>query len=283
VFLKVFVLDSLKEWNSKKHITKCPVNVACYITLSVGVAWQSNFLVEGSIVCFAHVAVLQLTLTPNAGLLRWSKDDVDGSQNQGLVVAGLGLFSMWMVVCFLAARLMARRCFAPHLVPVALFPIHLTNDLFTEIMVPNLLISDAWFWIIVLWDIFLLVLRDADLWTDMANFVKRRFGPVVLRLIEMSQLLVGHGGRLVLSQLAVVPFDFASVPFDNKTIVCCRLTGGKLGRRRGEWRATQTKVHAGRPSCSIFNSGTSPAPRNGYFRCHLGGASHNYTAGILRS
>ena len=31
----------------------------------------------------------------------------------------------------------------------------------------------------------------------MANFVKRRFGPIVLRIIEISQL-VGHGGRLVL-------------------------------------------------------------------------------------
>jgi len=145
-----------------------------------------------------------------SALLRWSLND-DFTLDQGRVIASMGLFSMLMVVCFLASRLMARRCFAPHLIPVALFPIHLTNDLFTEIMVPNLLITEPWFWIIVLWDITLLVLRDADLWTDLANFVKRRLGPVALRLMEMSQLLVGHGGRLrLLSHSAKIACDDAS-------------------------------------------------------------------------
>jgi hypothetical protein len=66
-------------------------------------------------------------------------------------------------------------------------------------MVPSLSITNGWFWTIILWDVTLLVLRDADLWTDLADFVKRRFGPVVLRMIELSQLLVGHGDSLAAS------------------------------------------------------------------------------------
>ena len=52
---------------------------------------------------------------------------------------------------------------------------------------------DDWgFWLVLLFDIFLLIMRDADLWTDFAALVQRKSGSFGSFLLSMGKTASGE-------------------------------------------------------------------------------------------
>ena len=76
--------------------------------------------------------------------------------------------------------------------PVALFPVHLLSDTYTEIIMADLEANDWMFWIVLLIDVVMLVMRDADLYTDISKWVQSSdncISRLFFRALQLSQML----------------------------------------------------------------------------------------------
>jgi hypothetical protein len=87
---------------------------------------------------------------------------VFGRSQMGLV-AILIIWSMFLVVVYLNLRLIASRCMPYVRMPVAILSMQLCGDLFSEMVFLDFSISSWEFWFVLFFDVFLLVMRDADL------------------------------------------------------------------------------------------------------------------------
>eukprot|EP00935_MAST-01C_sp_MAST-1C-sp1_P001272 g1272.t1 len=76
-----------------------------------------------------------------------------------------------------------------------MFPFQLVGDLFSEMVLADFHLNDWQFWLVLVLDVALLIMRDADLWDDAADFVRRNFLPAhQQRLVEfllLAQLIAG--------------------------------------------------------------------------------------------
>eukprot|EP00935_MAST-01C_sp_MAST-1C-sp1_P000110 g110.t1 len=81
------------------------------------------------------------------------------SPEQTMVV--LIVWSLFLVVVYLQARLCAKRCAPYKAIPILILPLQLVGDLFTEMVFIEFSLTDWSFWFIMLFDVFLLIMRDA--------------------------------------------------------------------------------------------------------------------------
>ena len=152
------------------------------------------------------------------------------------------LWSILLAMVYLNARLVALRCVPFTLIPIVLLPLQLCGDLFTELgkctmQLTGKLYSNAcatflvfldfslasWqFWydyfiytsggdvsvigcfcrLVMLFDVFLLVMRDADLWDDFASWFARKSGRIGALALVFAQLIAGETGARVFVQFA---------------------------------------------------------------------------------
>ena len=76
---------------------------------------------------------------------------------------------------------------------IPLFALQLASDLFTEMVFVDLDMRDWTFWVILFFDVFMLIARDADLWDDLARVIKKTYGKCGALVLLGMQLLGGDG------------------------------------------------------------------------------------------
>jgi hypothetical protein len=69
-----------------------------------------------------------------------------------------------MVFLYLLVRIVAGRIFRYEHMPIAMFPVHMISDMLCEVIMGDFSFTEPIFWIVLVFDLFLLVMRDADLW-----------------------------------------------------------------------------------------------------------------------
>eukprot|EP00935_MAST-01C_sp_MAST-1C-sp1_P001198 g1198.t1 len=103
----------------------------------------------------------------------------------------LVLWSLFLVLVYLQARLCAKRCAPYQSIPILVLPMQLVGDLFTEMVFIEFNVKQYQFWLIMLFDVFLLIMRDADLWDDFAEFVQKKSGKIGRLLLLVAELFAG--------------------------------------------------------------------------------------------
>jgi hypothetical protein len=124
-------------------------------------------------------------------------------------------WSIFLTGVYLIARMIAIRAMPFTTTPLVVLPFQLVGDLFSEILLADFKLTDWAFWVgevykrsnvqlyqtyfsfvqlILLFDVFLLVMRDADLWDDFAIWVRKTFGRVGSMVILAAQLAEGDSG-----------------------------------------------------------------------------------------
>eukprot|EP00935_MAST-01C_sp_MAST-1C-sp1_P001998 g1998.t1 len=106
-------------------------------------------------------------------------------------LAILVTWSVTLAVAYLNLRLVALRCLPYTAIPVLLFPLQLVGDMFTEIVFMDFDMTSPEFWFVMLFDVTLLIMRDADLYEDLAKFVQRKAGRLGQLVLKVGELVVG--------------------------------------------------------------------------------------------
>jgi hypothetical protein len=88
------------------------------------------------------------------------------------------LIEVLMLLLYLYARTLARKAFgaAPTYEARALFIYLLLSDVFAELAFVNVPFLSGEFWVLIAVDFVMLVMRDSDLWDDVAEALRRMFG-----------------------------------------------------------------------------------------------------------
>ena len=90
---------------------------------------------------------------------------------------------------YLVARIASLRCLEYTRMAIPLFALQLASDLFTEMVFVDLDMRDWTFWVILFFDVFMLIARDADLWDDLARVIKKTYGKCGALILLGMQLL----------------------------------------------------------------------------------------------
>jgi hypothetical protein len=100
-----------------------------------------------------------------------------GGANGSTIAVQIAL-EVLMLAVYLFARTLARRAFNgdPSAEAQALFTFIMISDAFAELAFINTELYSAEFWVLLLLDFTMLVMREADLWQDLADALKRMFG-----------------------------------------------------------------------------------------------------------
>ena len=77
------------------------------------------------------------------------------------------------------------------LISVSCFMFKIVGDLFTELVFMDFSMSSWQFWAVMLLDVFLLIMRDADLYDDFAIYVRKHAGRLGELVMRLGELLVG--------------------------------------------------------------------------------------------
>jgi hypothetical protein len=107
-------------------------------------------------------------------------------------LAILFVWSIFLAIAYLNLRLVAVRCLPFTSIPVLVLPMQLVGDMFTELVFMDFDMASWEFWVVMLFDVALLILRDADLYEDVAMYVKKRAGPAGELVLHIGQLMVGY-------------------------------------------------------------------------------------------
>eukprot|EP00935_MAST-01C_sp_MAST-1C-sp1_P001011 g1011.t1 len=132
-----------------------------------------------------------------AALMGFLIDSIGKTQDALVVV--LIIWSAFLTVVYLLSRTIAERAMpvsAYEKVPIVIFPFQIIGDLFAEMVLVDFRLDDWGFWLVLLFDIFLLIMRDADLWTDFAALVQRKSGSFGSFLLSMGLLISGDADEL---------------------------------------------------------------------------------------
>jgi hypothetical protein len=124
-------------------------------------------------------------------------------------------WSIFLTGVYLIARIIAIRAMPFTMTPLVVLPFQLVGDLFSEILLADFELTDWPFWVsetyklsfvylsqtdfsfvqvILFFDVFLLVMRDADLWDDFAVWIRKTFGRLGSMVILAAQLAEGDSG-----------------------------------------------------------------------------------------
>ena len=114
-------------------------------------------------------------------------------QDQFLVVLSLCAFSAMMLVLFVLSRIAASRCFDYQRVPTVMFYMFFMADMLQELMMSDLQVDNWQFWVVMFFDLWLLIMRDADMWEDVSDYLQDKLGPVAGTCVTLMQLLTGRG------------------------------------------------------------------------------------------
>eukprot|EP00935_MAST-01C_sp_MAST-1C-sp1_P002120 g2120.t1 len=115
-----------------------------------------------------------------------------GTTQLALVVV-LMVWSFFMIMVYLAVRTIAGRCTKHYTtIPVLVLPVSLIGDLFSEMVFLDFSIDQPAFWLVLIFDIFMLVMRDADLWDDFASWFARKSGRIGALALVFAQLIAGE-------------------------------------------------------------------------------------------
>ena len=101
------------------------------------------------------------------------------------------MWSIFLAIAYLNLRLVAVRCLPFTSIPVLVLPLQLVGDMFTELVFMDFDMASWEFWIVMLFDVTLLILRDADLYDDLAIYVKKNAGRVGELVLRIGELMVG--------------------------------------------------------------------------------------------
>jgi hypothetical protein len=118
-----------------------------------------------------------------------------GKSSSALVLVLL-TWSTFLTVVYLTTRAIAERAMPYTKIPLVVFPFQLIGDMFAEMVLVDFRLDDWGFWVVLVFDIFLLVMRDADLWVEFAIWVREKSGPLGTLLLTVGQLLSGDADDL---------------------------------------------------------------------------------------
>jgi hypothetical protein len=101
-------------------------------------------------------------------------------------------FSAAVTIGYLFARVVVNRAAPPHLHALFMLPCMFTMDFFCELIFLDFDVGTPRFWILALFDTWLLVMRDAELWDDVANWVWKKYGAGAGFFLAIAEMLGGN-------------------------------------------------------------------------------------------
>ena len=194
--IKVVLIDTLAVWKTNTPIRHSPFYVSCYTLFACATIFMMVPMVKS--------------------LKLWAFG------NELKKVIAIFMFGIIMLVVYVVVRTCATRCFAYSRLPLMLFFVHLMSDLLSELIVVDMQMDKPLFWVVIVWDSFLLIMRDADLWEDTSAWVKVNLGGLALRILNIGQIMAGRGDELG----EVVSRNFVDNAHSRSE------TGSKMGRDR---------------------------------------------------
>eukprot|EP00935_MAST-01C_sp_MAST-1C-sp1_P000339 g339.t1 len=93
---------------------------------------------------------------------------------------------------YLCNRVIISRCVPYTKLPVFLLPIMFAQDFFCELIFIDFNPNGATFWLVMLLDTCLLVMRDAELWDDLAKWVWKHTGTIGGTLFGVLEVMIGN-------------------------------------------------------------------------------------------
>ena len=138
-FFQIMFVDTLREWKTKRPIRK-----------QVGYLYYQGFLFVWVPFLYGYWLGYLLIYVS------------DGGNNQGGLVGALMIWGIMTTFVYLVARITAMRCMPFTTIAVPLFSLQVASDLFTEMVFIDLDIRQWPFWVILFFDVAMLIARDAE-------------------------------------------------------------------------------------------------------------------------
>jgi hypothetical protein len=154
------------------------------------ISFQSHKLIRNSGGYFLYLYMLVVGVPYWCSQILSALITIFGHSQVGVLFVLMSL-NLFLTAIYLNARLVARRCVPYDTIPLFMFCLQLTGDFFTGMVFMDFSLKDWSFWVVLVFDIVLLVVRDADLWDDLASFIKRNSGRIGVLVLRIGELLAG--------------------------------------------------------------------------------------------
>jgi hypothetical protein len=191
IAVKVFIVDTVFEHKQQKKkpgfkLQRDLLSMLLFFWFSLISPWSLNMIIQD--------------------MLTWA------NREAWKLCAMMILWSCIMVFMYLLVRIIASRVFRYEHMPAAMFPVHLISDILSEAIMGDFRIDDPVFWVVLVFDLCLLVMRDADLWADFGNFIKAYLGKCASKYVYLAMMITGSGDEVgdMLAEKTVIASAFQS-------------------------------------------------------------------------